>query len=122
MLTKEQILAVEDSRFEVVSVPEWGGEVCVGVMTGEERDAFEAACYSSRNGQAFTPSIRARVCSWTIRGEDGQRLFGPDDIATLGRKSGVALERVYVVAERVNGLTKSSMDELEKNSKSGQSA
>lgn len=121
MLTKEQILAANDFRSETLHVPEWGGEVSIGIMTGTERDAFEAECYAARNGSAFTPNIRARVAAWTIRGADGQRLFTAADVAELGKRNGVALERVYAAAERVNGLTKSALEELEKNSKGGQS-
>jgi hypothetical protein len=121
MLTREQIESVDDARYEIVHVPEWGGDVRIGVMTGEERDAFEAECYASRNGQSLTPNIRARVASWVLQGEDGKRLFSVADAAKLGKRSGVALERVYTAAERVNGLTKAALEELEKNSTSGQS-
>jgi hypothetical protein len=36
--------------------------------------------------------------------EAGQPLFGPDEVGLLGAKSGVALDRVYRVAERLNDL------------------
>lgn len=120
MLRKDEILGSDDRSFEVVDVPEWNGQVRVGVMTGTERDEFEAECMRARNGQAVTPNIRARVCAWTMRDEQGNRMFSTADALELGKKSSIALERVYSAAERVNGLTKEALEAILKNSNGGQ--
>ncbi len=41
MLTKDDILEINDIKIENVSVPEWGGEICVKSMTSIQRDKFE---------------------------------------------------------------------------------
>ena len=46
ILSKEAILAADDLPREIVSVPEWGGQVCVRTMTGTDRDAFETSLLS----------------------------------------------------------------------------
>ena len=42
ILSRDQILSVNDRKTEVVTVPEWGGDVIVSVMSGEQRDAYES--------------------------------------------------------------------------------
>ena len=116
MLTKEAILKANDSATEKVEVPEWGGEVCVRVMTAGERDAFEAEIVEQkeRNGK-LTPNLRAKLAALCICDEHGKRLFGRGDVEALAQKSAAALQRVFNVAQRINKITKEDVEELEKN-------
>ena len=114
MLTKEQILAADDLPKEVVEVPEWGDSVIVRSMTGTERDDFEQSIYDS-NGKSKNSNlsnIRARLCSLTMVGENGKRLFELSDAVELGKKSAKALDIVFGVAQKLNGLSASDVDEL----------
>ena len=43
------------------------------------------------------------------------------DVKALGKKSSLALNRVFEVAQRLNGLTERDMEELAGNSKSDRS-
>lgn len=115
VLTREQILATTCSR-EVVKVPEWGGEVIVADMGATARDQFERWCLA--NHDSGFVGVRATLASYAVVGEDGARLFTPDDVAALGEKSAAALDRVYEVARRLNRLSKKDAEELEKNSAS----
>ena len=45
----------------------------------------------------------------------GERLFTDKDAAELGKKSAAALDRVFAVAQRLNGLSPSDVEELTKN-------
>lgn len=123
VLTREQIEKAQDIKQELVPVPEWGGEVWVKALTGTERDAFEASSIVQRDKshEVNLRDIRARLCSFAICDEAGKRLFGAGDIEALGKKSAAALTRVYEVAERLSGLTKKDVEELEKNSVPGPS-
>ncbi len=122
-LTKEQILAVDDRKTETVSVPEWGGDVIVTVMTGTERDAFEQSVVDSRGSNITTnlANIRAKLCARCIVDDNRKRLFTDADIVALGEKSSVALDRIFGVAQRINGLTADEVEQLAKNSDSDQS-
>ena len=120
MLTKEQILQAEDLKTETVEVPEWGGSVCVRTMTGTERDAFEQSIVENK-GKTNLANIRARWCAAVVIDESGNRLFDDKDIAELGKKSASALDRVFAVAQKLNGFGEKDIENLEKNSRSGQS-
>jgi len=120
MLNKKDILGADDLKFVVVSVPEWNGEVKVKSMTGKERDSFESTL-KKVDGEISTENIRARLCAACIVDEDGNCIFEREDIELLGEKSAAALDRVFEVAQRLNGLTAADVKELEKNSETGQS-
>ncbi len=114
-LSKDAILAADDKKLEKLDVPEWDGCVYIRTMTGTERDAFEAA-FVSKNGTTNNfQNIRARLASLTVCDEDGKRLFADTDVLAVGQKSAAALDRVFGVAMRMNGLRPEDVEELEKN-------
>lgn len=116
MLTKEQILSADDMQKEVVSVPEWGGDVWVRAMSASERDKLESEQISARRDKRDELSnIRARVCARCIVDDEGNRMFDESDIEALGQKSAAALDRVFDAAQRLNGLSEKDVEALEKN-------
>jgi len=121
MLSKKQILAAPDIKSELVHVPEWGGDVMVYGMTGSQRDEFEGSIVEMKGATQtlHMQNIRAKLCSLTIRDEDGRRMFDSDEIDELGAKSAQALQRIFEVAQRLSGLTPADVEGLAKNLKSG---
>lgn len=115
VLTKEQILGVQDLIIERVDVPEWGGVVCVRPITGTDRDSLEIAFKDTRIG------FRARLAAKSICDESGQRIFTDADVLALGEKNATALDRVITVALRLAGMTEAAAEEAEKNLMSCQS-
>lgn len=117
LLTKDQILQTQDLPFEDVDVPEWGGHVRVRALTGTERDAFEASIVERRgNRTEFNPiNMRAKLVALTVIDENGNRLFTDADIEALGKKSAIALDRVFQVAQRLSGLRPEDLEEMTKN-------
>ncbi len=114
-LTRDQILSADDLKKELVSVPEWGGDVWVRTLTGDKRDQFEALIVEQQTVDALYGSgIRARFAAWTICDEKGNLLFTEDDVAELGKKSSAALDRVFEVCQRLNHLSAADVDELAK--------
>jgi hypothetical protein len=105
-LSKEAILAAEDTRTEEVEVPEWGGSVLVRGMTGRERDEFESSMLIQAAGQTARDlrNTRAKLVAKCAVDSDGKRLFADSDVAALGEKSAAALVRVFEVAARLSGL------------------
>ena len=53
--------------------------------------------------------------------EAGERLFSNDDVVALGKKNASALDKVFAIAQKLNGLSAADVEELEKNSGSAQS-
>lgn len=122
VLTKDEILAADDIQRQWVDVPEWGGGVYVYVMSGVERDSFEESNWEMRGKSNVLnlQNLRARLCAVCIRDEKGKRLFASKEIKALGKKSGVALSRVFKVAQEINGMTPEDIEEMTKNLKGGQ--
>ena len=116
MITKQQILAATNLPVEPVDVPEWGGTVHVRTMSGTERDAFEQTMIALKagggKGATDLSNIRARLAVRTLCDPDGTRLFADDDAEALGQTSGRALDRVFGVAQKLNGMTAEDVKEL----------
>lgn len=101
LLTKDAILSVNDLPMERINVPEWGGEVMIRTMTGTDRDAFETHLIGQSGRME---NVRARLVALTLCDQDGQRLFNDSEVSALGKKSAKALDRVFAVAQRINGI------------------
>jgi len=108
-LTKAEILNADDLPLETVEVPEWGGSVCVRVITGAERDRFEADCTNKAVGME---NIRARLASLCVCDEAGKRLFSNGECKELGGKSSAALNRIFQAAQKLNVFTEDEIDEI----------
>ena len=111
ILSKDAILAADDLPRETVIIPEWGGEVLVRTMSGTDRDAFEASLLE-KDGRM--ENVRARLVALTLCDLQGDRLFNDSEIAALGRKSARALDRVFSVAQRLNGIGVDQVDAAKK--------
>jgi len=105
LLNRSEILDAADRTFVDVEVPEWGGQVRVGVMTGRQRMLLQMAMEKDREG--FIEQVVAFCCVDAA----GEPLFTAADTKALGKKSAAALERVFSVAVEVNGLTKKAVDD-----------
>lgn len=103
LLSKSNILAVDDLKQEDVPVPEWGGTVRLRTLTGTERDAFGQALMGT-DGKADMTNYRARLLASCMVAEDGSALFSSAEVGALGAKSGAVLDRLFRVADRLNGL------------------
>lgn len=118
-LSKAQIIQAVDIKSELVSVPEWGGEVLVREFSGSDRDAFEASMVKVNEAGERTADLsnmRAKLVSMCLIDEEtGERMFGLDELELLGKKSAAALERVFRVCQRLNGLGNQDVQEAEKN-------
>lgn len=120
-LKRNQILDADDLKTEMVKVPEWAtgdeDEVCIKMLTGTERDKFEAS--TIRMNKAGRPeqnldNLRARLIMLCAIDPDDNNLplFTKDDLRALGNKSAVALDRVFSAAQRLNGFTQADVEEL----------
>lgn len=114
LLKRDDILKVDDRAMELVQVPEWGGEVWVRGLNGAERDKFEASMVQTR-GKSQTvnmANVRARLAAASMCDEGGVRLFTDADVDALGQKGAAALQRVFLVAQRLSGIGEEDVKEL----------
>lgn len=119
VLAKEDILAANDLAPVPVDVPEWGGLVYVRQMSAGERDEFEAEW--ARRRETGETDVRAFIAAHFMCDEQGERLFGPEDIPRLRTKSAAALERVIDAAQRANAMSEKDIEDLAGNSGNGPS-
>jgi hypothetical protein len=118
ILTKDSILAADDSRVEALDVPEWGGRVHLRVMSGTDRDRMERNFLAQKEGGAGEApgNIRAMIACLTLCDAEGALLFDSNgDIEALGRKSAAALDRVFSASMRLNRFGEDDVEGLAKN-------
>lgn len=119
MSLKDQILSADDSIKEPVDIPEWGSlKLFVRVLSGEERDDFEASMVQQRgkNTVQNLRNVRAKLAVRCLCDETGARIFEDADATALGKKSGSALQLVFEKARKLNRLTNEDVEELAGNS------
>lgn len=119
ILTKDLILQADDRRTQTVEVPEWGGTVIVKTLSGTERDQFEESILAG--GKRDFKGVRAKLVALSIVGEDGERLFTFEEAEELGKKSALALDRLFGVAQKLSGFTTKDMEDLTENLSGDQS-
>ena len=114
LLGRDAILGAADQRYETVEVPEWGGSVRVKTLSAAERDLFDEECYDARK-EGGAVDVRSRLVRFSGVDADGAQLFTADDVDKLGRKSSVAMDRIFSVAQRISGIGAPDLEGLEGN-------
>lgn len=117
VLTKEQILAADDLPFEIVPVPEWYGEVRLKTLMEDELGPYEESLIDMKgeSRKVVLKNMRAKLLIIAIVDDKGERLFNEQGLADLAKKSAKAMDRVFTVAQRMNGLGKDYVDDMVKN-------
>jgi hypothetical protein len=110
-LTRTQIENADDTPYREVEVPEWAdGEattVRIKGLSGTEVDDYEASILKMKRGKpdVTLKNATARLVAWTLVDENNSRMFVNEaEVAVLGRKSSIALQRCFDVASKLSGL------------------
>ena len=119
-LDRQAILGADDLAVEPISIPAWGGDSFIRVMTSEERDAFELSVGAMQKGETKI-QFRSALVARCLCDQDGKRLFSDSDIGALSKKSGAALDGIFDAARKLNKMTDQDVEELAKNSETCQS-
>jgi hypothetical protein len=116
-LSKLDILNAKDAKLQSVEVPDWGGTLYLRVMSASERDAYEDEMYriKGKDVEVNRLNARARLLVRCLCDEQGTRLFSDDDAKALGAKSAKVMGKLFDRASKLNGLSASDVEELEKN-------
>lgn len=122
-LSREQILTADDIVTEEVEVSEWDGTVLVRGLNAQARDNFQISLMREpgRSVRVNMANATAKLVALCIVDENGDRVFNQKDIVELSIKSGAAMNRVYMVAQRLSGLSIGDLEELTENLAEGQS-
>ena len=111
---RSRILKADDLPTEKVDIPEWGVTLFVRSMSGRDRDLFESQMLDLSGQGKRMDNFRARLAVFCTVDEDGKRVFKDGDIATLGQKSGRALDRIFDKASKLNKMTEEDIAEEKK--------
>ena len=117
-LSRDDILSADDLKIKKMSVPEWGGDIYVRQLNSAQKDSFEASIINGdMSGKKMNlENAKARLAVLTICDEKGKRLFSKRDVEELGKKSGVVLSQIFTVAQDLNSITDTQIEELAGNS------
>lgn len=114
VLTKDIICGKQDLEIEKVEVPEWGGDVFIRTLTAAERDQFDTSVYRQEGIKNYD-NLRARYLCLCLCDEHGVRIFDDRDAEKLGTKSGKVMDRLFGIAQRINGMSPADVKEMVKN-------
>lgn len=108
-----QLHSVKLAR-ERVEVPEWGLSVWVWELNGADLDAYRQSMYRQTKGTKVSLDLRnntARLLTYALRDEDGQRVLDDHDgVHRLLGMGSAGLERLAAVARRLSGMDDSDED------------
>src|SRR3990167_9168237 len=113
-LTRDDVLSANDLPTKEVKVPEWGGIVLVRGLSGAEKDRLEASMLRQKGNEISLSinNVRAKLVSMSVIDESGKLVFSEKDVHALGKKSSLALDRVYDVCQRLSGLSAKDVKEI----------
>ena len=122
ILRGDDLLASDTLRAVAVATPEFkaGSRVFVAELSADERDEFETAWQEHKQalGEDDNVGFRAFTAAYCLCDEKRYRTFAgreAEAAAAIGKRNGKATGRIFNTACRINGLTKSDIDELEGN-------
>jgi hypothetical protein len=118
------MLEAQDLKTEDINMPEWGGPVRIRTLYAIERDEFDQTINKGVGAERVIDlkNFRARLLARCIVDENGDPVFTAADVDALGKKSTVAIGRLFDRAQALNGMTPTAVDVSEKNSESVPSA
>lgn len=103
-LTREQILAArKDRKPHRFEVPEWGGDVFIRVLSGNDQMEL-----SKDTAPEETPG---RVLVHSLVSEEGELLFTEEDVHELMQEDWPVIMRVFSESAKLNGLSTKELDE-----------
>lgn len=105
----DDILAIDDIRYETVYVPEWDRSVRLVSLTGLSRNRIAISVREHAKklkggedeAQAY---FQARVIAESLVDADGNHIADQSHAAALMAKNGGALTRLFMVAARLSGM------------------
>lgn len=112
VLDKDAIKRIQDRPIKTITVPQWGGDVNIRVLSGREREIMEKEWENVKNSSA---SQRAWFAVLVTCDDDGNPLFDKSDIEWLSDKSGEALDVIFNEGMELNGIGKDAVEDAEKN-------
>lgn len=90
------------------------GDVTLSVISGTERDAFDALCIIAEKTSSYR-GLKARLVAMHLVDEDGARLFPDKELGALSSKSSAVIARLFNECCKLSGIEAGAIEELEGN-------
>lgn len=110
----DDILGIEDTRYEVVPVPEWGLSIRLVSLSGHDRNRVALAARAHRKTRPSEDEavyFQARIILASMVDEAGEHIGEQSKAPALMAKNGAALTRLYLAAGRLSGIGSEAEDE-----------
>ena len=117
MLTREEILNINDRKTETVEIKEWGGSVNVRSLTLLEQAQMADANTATEKKPVVERVKKAQLFLIVTAcvDDEGRPLFKKDDVDALMTKSPGAIQTIQDAIFRVSGLSPDAVEDAEKN-------
>lgn len=113
---RKLVWEADDIPEEVVDVPEWNIKVLVRGMNGRGRANFLRRSTNEDGQVSFENFYPELIIATAFDPESEEQIFESADRDQLNTKSGVALNRLAEVAQRLSGLGSADLEEAKKES------
>ena len=112
---REQVETAQDLLFEIVPVPEWGGDARMQEFTADGKAIFGAWGKGIQDNTDVRSIVgfAARVVALSLSNDDGSLVY-PDfeeGVTALLKRSPKVLDRLSAVALRVSGIGTDAVEE-----------
>jgi hypothetical protein len=113
-LTADEIFEADDTKYDEVECPEWGGTVRLRSIKGTQRDAYEESVISGNGAdrKMNLRNARAKLIVLCAVGEDGRPLFTAEDVRRLGAKNAAPIDRLFDACRKLAGMTEQDVERL----------
>lgn len=126
LMSRDDILGVSDISYEIIPIPEWGNRrVRIRSTTAYERDEYDQSLYRTTvaddktTTKADLDNIKSRLVVKCVVNQKGDRVFKDADASALGRKCAGPINRLFQRIQKLSGMGKESLKEIEGNSGGG---
>lgn len=120
LLSRQQIIDVNDLNSEIVEVPEWGGSVKVIALNAKDAQAYAASLVKINNisgkvEKLNMDSMMTKLLVKAIVDEHGEPLFNEDEVEILNKKNSKPIKRLFEAAQRLSGIGDDKQQEIKEN-------
>ncbi|WP_017602210.1 hypothetical protein [Nocardiopsis lucentensis] len=115
-LGRDDILGAEDTEYNEIDCPEWGGMVRIKPLTAMQRARIQgtmAEIYQAKKGYDRLGKSHLQMIAWCVVDEDGKPIFTPGDIDKLGAKNAAPIQRLRDAIMKLSGMDDDAVEEAE---------
>lgn len=104
LLSKSQVLAAEDDNYQVVDIPEWGGEIRIRGLTGAEWAKVSAFDKDAQRQKLQPVCTDALMVVMGAIDDRGMALFTEGDLPSLSKMNAGILRYLSERIFRLSGI------------------